>query len=84
MLVRESFSLFTSLYKNISNVLAILRVLVVDRASDGCTEGGGFQTPHDLRIFFRLLLVCKMKTEVNSYSFKPVPKVVVIDYCADP
>ena len=52
MLVRHSFSLFTSLYKNITNDLAILRVLVAQgiRASVGCAEGRRFESRHGLKL----------------------------------
>ena len=87
MFVRDTVSLFTSLYKNIANDLAILRVLLAQwiehphgrRKAVGSTlfESSEF-------LFFWGLLVCKKKTEVSIYSYKPVPKVVVFEYCTDP
>ena len=57
----------------------------VDRACGGCAEGLGFESRYWLKtiLFFLLLLFCKKKTEVIIYSFKPLPKVVVILYYAD-
>ena len=83
VLFRDSFSRFTSLYKSITNDLVLLRVLVaqlIERPPGVLKVVSSNPVTACSECFFFLIIVSlQKKTEGSIYSFKPVPKVVVID-----
>ena len=80
--------MFTSLYKNITNDLAILRVLVAQRIErpPGVRKVVGSNPATGSEYF---LSIIGLKKEVSIYFFKPLPKVVidhipqVLHFCYD-
>ena len=82
---RHNFNQST-LYKNITNDLTIQKVLAAQWIERPIVvRKVVVRIPSRANsFFFLLLLVSKTKTEVIISSFKPVAKVVVTDYCADP
>ena len=83
----ESFNLFSSLYKNITNDAAFLRVLVakwIERPMGVRKDVGSNLVTGEEFIFLRFINFLKKRQRLKFISKKPVPKAVVIDYCADP